>query len=135
MSQSNDKVVDIGNSGGLLEPGASVTVTVSVEGGAKRISLASMLIPSNDGFIALNGVSTPRGNKSRDYDSPAYDSGSEPNDELCISMPGPVCGGEDSSPGVDGEGYVHIHGGIHGIGDLDPASYDWRNPVAQISIR
>ena len=27
-------------------------------------------------------------------------------------------------PGVGGEGYVHINGGIHGIGDLAPATYD-----------
>jgi hypothetical protein len=46
-----------------------------------------------------------------------------------------VCGGEGGSPGV-GEGYVHIHTGIHGIGDLlTAAMYDWRNPVAEITIR
>ncbi len=28
----------------------------------------------------------------------------------------------------------HIHAGIHGIGDLDPARRDWRKPVAQITI-
>jgi hypothetical protein len=30
---------------------------------------------------------------------------------------------------------VHIHAGIHGIGELDPVAYDWRNPVALIEIR
>jgi hypothetical protein len=29
---------------------------------------------------------------------------------------------------------VHISSGIHGIGNLQPASYDWRNPVARIKI-
>ena len=24
---------------------------------------------------------------------------------------------------------------LNGIGDLEPASYDWKNPVAQISVR
>ena len=24
------------------------------------------------------------------------------------------------------EGYVHVHAGIHSLGDLDPAIYDWR---------
>jgi hypothetical protein len=33
------------------------------------------------------------------------------------------------------EEYVHIHSGIHGIGDLDPAEFDWRNPVATIRIQ
>ena len=32
------------------------------------------------------------------------------------------------------EGYVHIHAGIHGIGDLDASVRDWRNPVAEITI-
>ena len=37
---------------------------------------------------------------------------------------------------VGGEqGYVHIHAGIHGIGNLVAADRDWRNPVAHISIR
>lgn len=35
---------------------------------------------------------------------------------------------------IDGGGYVHISSGIHGIGNLQPASYDWRNPVARIKI-
>ena len=34
----------------------------------------------------------------------------------------------------DGEGFVHIHPGIHGGNSLDPAQHDWRNPVAAISI-
>jgi hypothetical protein len=45
-----------------------------------------------------------------------------------------LCAGAGGSPGVGGEGFVHIHPGIHGIGDLIPAQRDWRNPVAKISI-
>jgi hypothetical protein len=29
---------------------------------------------------------------------------------------------------------VHIHRGTHGIGDLDADRYDWRNPVARITV-
>jgi len=46
-----------------------------------------------------------------------------------------VCGGVGGSPGIGGEGFVHIHAGIHGIGDLLPARYDWRNPVAKVVIQ
>ena len=71
--------------------------------------------------------------------SPAYDAGSEPNDELCAKIPGPACGGEGGSPDASGEGYVHIHihihAGIQGIGDLTSADYDWRNPTARIVIK
>jgi hypothetical protein len=128
-------VVDIQSSGGLLGPGQSVTVVVSAKHGARRISLASMMLPTNDGFIALDSVPAPRHGSSTFY-SPGYDAGTEANDELCASIPGPTCGGAGLSPGDNpgDEKFVHIHRGTHGVGDLDAAVYDWRNPVAKITI-
>ncbi len=38
------------------------------------------------------------------------------------------------APAAGGEGYVHINRGIHGIGDLAPDVYDWRNSVAKITV-
>jgi hypothetical protein len=131
--QADSRVADVQDSGGLLGPGESVTVTVSATNGAHNISMASMMLPTNDGFIALNSVKAPR-HGTVTYYSPGYDAGTEPNDELCISIPGPSCGGEGPSPGAGGEGFVHINRGIHGIGDLAPDVYDWRNPVAKITI-
>lgn len=133
-------VLDVADSGGLLDPGASVTVRVQTRGEFNRVSVASMLIPTNDGFFALNGVAGPRGPDADTHFSPAYDSGSERNDELCASIPGPFfaeCGGPGGggAPADGAEGYVHIHAGMHGIGDMDPAQRDWRNPVARIVIR
>ena len=131
--QDDPRVADVNNSGGLLVPGDSVTVTISAKRGARHISMASMMLPTNDGFIALNSVkATKHGTVT--YYSPGFDAGTEPNDELCISIPGPTCGGEGPSPETGGEGYVHINRGIHGIGDLAPDIYDWRNSVAKITI-
>ena len=128
------EVYDMTTTGGLLEPGQSTTVTVDTHGNAKRLSAAAMLIPTNDAFIALSDVRGPRGNGTVSYTSMAYDAGSEPNDELCAHIPGPVCGG--AGPSVeDGEGFVHVHAGIHGIGDLDASEFDWRNPVVSFSVR
>jgi hypothetical protein len=133
-------VKDVVSSGALLPSGHSVTLRVMTEGAFDHLSMIAMLIPTNDGFFALNGVEGPRGPGSMTRSSPAYDSGSEGNDELCASIPGPFfaeCGG----PGGGGmpvggeEGYVHIHAGIHGIGNLIAANRDWRNPVAHITIR
>ncbi len=129
------EVLDTATTGGLLGPGQSVTVRVRMDDGFNHLSLASMLIPTNDGFISLNGVKGPRGREMMEIEAPAYDAGSEPNDELCANIPGPVCGGEGGSPDADGEGYVHIHTGIHGIGNLVASDRDWRNPVAKISVR
>jgi hypothetical protein len=132
---ANPDVHDVITIPGLLDPGKSVTARVKTKGNFRNVSVAAMLIPTNDGFFALNDVRGPYGNRTRHLRSPAYDAGSEPNDESCLLIPGPVCGGEGPSPGAGGEDYVHIHAGIHGIGDLVAADRDWRNPVASISIK
>jgi hypothetical protein len=132
---AHSQVIDVQHSVGLLKPGHSVTVIVSGEHGAKYISLASMMLPTNDGFIGLDSAEVSK-KGSVTYYSPGYDAGSEANDEFCTNIPGPTCGGAGPSPGEsDGdENYVHIHRGTHGIGDLSASVYDWRNPVARITV-
>lgn len=120
---------------GLVGPGKTVILTISAHHNTSHISLASMLIPTNDAFIAVNGMPLPKGKETAVFLSNGHDAGSEPNDELCANIPGPVCGGAGISANEGGEGYVHIHAGIHGIGDLEAAEYDWRNPVARITVR
>jgi len=134
--ESTGRTTEVKNSGALLAPGA--TVTMKIKGGhARYFSMAAMLIPTNDAFVALNGIRLPK--KSSTHLAMAYDAGSEPNDELCANIPGPVCGGEGASPDEGGEGYVHVHAGIHSTGDdinlLNSAERDWRNPVALIKIK
>lgn len=139
MMSMNPKVAEIVTSEGMLGPGPGETTTVMIPGsrGAHYISLAAMMIPTNDGFIALNGVRLPLSHRTVMYLSPAYDAGSEENDELCTHIPGPFgCDGTGQGYSTDaGEGYVHIHGGIHDTGDLDSAEFDWKNPVARIVIQ
>jgi hypothetical protein len=141
LLMANPAVRDVESSSGLTDPGKSVTLTVDAPGAFDHISIAAMLIPTNDAFFAINGVEGPRGNKELTLFSPAYDSGSERNDELCASIPGPLFMECNNGPGGGGmpsggeEGFVHIHAGIHGIGNLMPARRDWRNPVARIIIR
>jgi hypothetical protein len=135
---SMPEVRNVTDSGGLLNPGGSVTITVQTGAGFDHVSVAAMLIPTNDGFFALNGVEGPDGEKTLTLFSPAYDAGTEVNDELCSSIPGPFfteCGGPGGGADVGGgEGYVHIHRGIHGVGDFVASERDWRNPVAMITI-
>ena len=122
-----------------IPPGGSVTVEARVQGSARMLSLAGMLVSTNDAFAGLDGYALPFGlfNSSRatTVNAQAYDAGSETNTESCAHIPGPPCG----SPGVrvtDGaEGFVHVHRGIQGVGELDAATKDWRNPVARISIQ
>ena len=138
-------VKDVVTVGPLLDSGAVRTITITGGGKFKHVSVAAMMIPTNDGFIALNGVKGLTG-KTLTFYSPGYDAGSEVNDELCSSIPGPdfdECvnpdfpdGGAPGGGGApgSGEGYVHIHAGIHGVGDMDASERDWRNPVAKITI-
>jgi hypothetical protein len=136
--RANPEVKDVVDSGAPLPPGMSVTLIVKTGGGFDHVSLGAMLIPTNDGFFALNDVAGPRRNHTTVLFSPAYDAGTEANDELCVHIPGPptVCSGEGFNPSREGDvNFVHIHSGIHGVGDLSPAAYDWRNPVARIAIR
>lgn len=133
---SRRAVKQVRNSGDVLPPGASVTVRIKTRGRFNTISAAAMLVPTNDAFFAIQGVRVPIGHGKRVVYSPAYDAGSEKNDESCANIPGPpdVCTGLGASDD-NGEGYVHIHAGIHGISDLIAAERDWRNPVARITIR
>lgn len=128
---------DISNSSFLpfLAPGESVTQLVAARGRYRGISIAAMLIPTNDTFFAVNGIPGPRGNKSVTLYVPAYDAGTELNDELCVSLPGPGCNGDPGPVSTNGEGYVYVSNGIRGIGDLDADLLDFNNPVAQITIR
>ena len=129
-------VSGIGFGTGLIFPGGSETIRVSATPGFGRVSLAGMLLPTNDTFVSINSVLLPRGNKATSLSAIAYDAGSEPNDEDCDNIPGGAdCGGEGGSPDEGGEGYVHVSAGIQGIGDLAPAAYDWRNPVARVTIQ
>lgn len=123
---------------GLTDPGASVTLMIRGRPNRDRLSLAAMLIPTNDAFVALDAVQLPA-HGSETHAVHAYDAGSEVNDELCDSIPGPAfveCGGQGGggAPG-NGEGFVHVHRGIYGVGDFTPADRAWQNPVAIVRVR
>lgn len=137
LLSSSPQVLDTTDSGAPLPPGASVTLFVNTRGSFDHVSVAAMLVPTNDGFFAVNGRAGPKGERTVTVYSPAYDAGSEANDESCAHIPGPptVCQGEGFNAAREEGNFVHIHPGIHGIGDLQANVYDWRNPVAKITIR
>jgi len=134
MLGSSEDTWDIASSDGLLMPGESATIELNAEGAFRYVSLVSMLIPTNDAFIGLSGFKLPkRAGKPEMVMVPAFDAGTEMNDESCDHIPGPVCHGEGMSQD-GGEGFVSVHRGIHGIADLAAETYDWRNPAARITI-
>ena len=115
---------------GPIRPGETVTATFTVSGTVRYISLASMLVSTNDAFIGANGVEL----YDRRMTLVGYDAGSEANTEDCAYVPGPPCGSHVHDDTNEAEGFVHVHAGIHGGSGLDPAQHDWRNPVALLVI-
>ena len=91
-----------------------------------------MAINTNDCFVSLNGVPLKPGDA---FTGVGYDSGTEENNESCDSIPGPACAKINPFNYADGngEGFVHVHRGFHGIGPdgLSAAGYDWRNPMVR----
>ena len=126
----------------ILLPGESNSVTISASGNAKYLSAAAMLGATNDAFYAVRGVLLPKGiGEITHVYANAYDAGSEQNEESADTVG--ALGATDDDPvtgdGINenGEGYIHVHAGIHGIGGptgLDAAIYDWRNPVVELTI-
>jgi hypothetical protein len=116
--------------GGPIAPGTSRTYAVETRGKHNRVSVLTMLVNTNDAFTGLDSLHVMGQGGALMLN--AYDAGSERNNELAAFIPGPCCGhpfvrDPTSEP-------VAMHPGITGVGDLDPAVYDWSNPVARITI-
>jgi hypothetical protein len=127
------KFVDVHDAGAPFFGGQVTYITVPYERSYPYITIASMAINTNDCFVALNSVFLSPG---QIIDVPGYDAGSEVNNELCSSIPGPACpSGSGNVRSGNGEGYVHIHRGFKGVGDrLSEAGYDWRNPMMRVEV-
>ncbi len=114
---------------------------ISAAANANYLSLATMLICTNDGFAGLNSIRLPHGVKPTTVYLAAYDAGTEANDELAASIVPPCFGiGPVALPGAGGgartpeQGVVRMHPGISGVGDLT-AAHAWQGAVARVTIR
>ncbi len=130
--QADPRVFDVATGAAPIPPGQSATVRIGIRGRFDHVSAVGMLVVTNDTFFAVRGRAPRVG--ARMFRSPGYDAGSEENNELCAFIPGPPCGNAGVRTGTS-EGYVYINNGIHGVGDLAPAQFDWRNPVARVVMR
>lgn len=140
--------------GGLLGPGQSATLSLNTDDtGHGWLSLAAMLLPTNDGFVGLDALAIPTAPGTYRYTLNGYDSGTEVNDELITGGGAPGVPGIPAAPGGDGgvngtglasdevNTTVHIHRGT--LGDMDPTGgpsdldsriHRWQNPVAKVMI-
>ena len=131
-----DEVNDFTTGGMMIKPSESMTLTVKTRGRFNQLSLVGMLVSTNDAIYAINSTTIPYFGK-KSLMALAYDGGSEVNTELCSDLPGPPCTADSGNARVtDGaEGFIHVHSGIHGVGDLNEHNMDFNNPVAKIVIK
>ena len=117
----------------VIMPGETVTADIVFDFTHLAVSIAGMLVSTNDGFVGYNGAQIPvRGTNS--YIAHAWDAGSEANTEACTDVPGPPCGDSENERVTEGaEGIVLIHPGIHGMAGVR-ARYDWRGPVVKFRL-
>lgn len=119
--------------GGPIPSGATRTFAVTARHGFKRLSLASMIVNTNDGFFVADSVRLS--NRSQTHYLVAYDAGTEVNDQLAANIPGPCCG-DTGRNGTPEGGLVTMHPGITATGDLDPNLFGWGlAPVAKVEIQ
>lgn len=140
--------------GGLLAPGATTSAELELNLlHPTFLSIAAMLLPTNDGFVALEGERIPLWRGTYTFDLNGYDAGTEANDEVITGGGAPGTPGVPADPGgnagsggtgVAGPDYnasVHIHRGIvgdtdaaGGASDLDSRVHRWINPVARVTL-
>ncbi len=140
--------------GGLLAPASSISFNMNTDGTSNdRLSIVAMLLPTNDAFAGLNAVEIPTDPGTYVFNVPAYDAGTEANDEIINGggMPG-VAGipadpsglggtGGTGAAGADANTNVHIHRGslgdtdpTGGASDIDSTVHRWLNPVIRVTI-
>lgn len=126
---------------GVIPPGASATVEVT--GGIRniRLTLASMLVNTNDAFAGIDSADLshlPVG-EPQSWDLTTFDSGTEANSETAATVPGPVAGGEGYNPLRDDRDFVAVHPGVVTADDglaasaLDE-SHRFLNPSARLVV-
>lgn len=138
----------------LLGPAANITFTMNTDGTSNdRLSIVAMLLPTNDAFAGLNAVEIPTEPGTYSFDVPAYDAGTEANDELVTGGSAPGAPGIPADPGgfagtggtgaaiADANPNVHIHRGSlgdsnasGGVSDLDSSVHRWLNPVIRVTL-
>lgn len=130
----SDHVLDMEVATGPLMPGATMVFELESRGRFNRVSAVGMLVTTNDGFFGLDNYLVARNGMDQRISVPAWDAGTEFNNELCGFIPGPPCGSPLVRDTDGAEGFIHTHPGLHGGGDLSPADWNWQNPVVDIGI-
>jgi hypothetical protein len=138
-------VVDIASPTNRIGGGAPLpnpqTFEITAAANANRLSLAVMLICTNDGFAGLSGAKLPGGFQPDVHEVGAWDAGTEQNNERfdqivdACTTAGPVAAAPDGNGRVATSGVIVPHPNVQGVGDLSVALHGWSFPVARITVQ
>ena len=162
LEEARDSVnfLDAVSTDGPIPPKSTVTdltlVVPELDADNLRITVATMLINTNDAFTALNAVdiSDMEVGETAVYNAPTWDSGTEANVETAATMPGPAAqaaGAGGPAAGFDpsregAEGVVHFHRGATTSANADDPSFEglsssilteqhrWDNPTMRVIV-
>ena len=138
---------------GLMAPGQTVSFDMTTMPTNTNLSIAAMILPTNDGFVGLDAMDIPTAVGTYTYYLNGYDAGTEANDEIINGAGAPGAAGVPADPlgqgGSNATGItntennmsVHIHRGVlgdtdanGGVSDLDSRVHRWLNPIARLVI-
>ncbi|MHA2798224.1 spondin domain-containing protein [Vibrio harveyi] len=143
LKDSNDYVYQTLSGNGLVLPGSSDSVTFTVDPHkAGYVSVASMFVNTNDAFVGETGLSLKSLAVGESYEMSmnVWDSGTELNDELAATIPGPAAGGEGfNATRNDTNDVVAFHAGVVSKDDglansALSANHRFLNPGAKLTI-
>ncbi len=157
-SEALEVMAEGGDNSGLLEvsvalsagstedpvmPGASATIEVMVEDTMPmHISLATMLVNTNDAFTGVNArsIADLEVGESISLVTSSYDAGTEANSEMMGTIPGPADGGEGyNAERDDRQDVVTMHSGVVSVDDglstsVLTQAHKFDNPTMRVVI-
>jgi len=153
MLSNADANISENPAAGLLAPGTSTTYALNNDDSNTHLSMTTMVLPSNDGFVGLDSWNIPTEAGTYTIMLNAYDAGTEANNELVNGGGAPGVLGIPAAPsggaGTGGVGVtdtesnttIHIHRGnigdddaAGGKSDLNNSIHRWLNPVAKLTV-
>jgi Spondin_N len=139
---AQESIIASASSEGAVMPGANSTISVTTtDSTATYITIATMLVNTNDAFSGLTGLnlSSFDVNDSKTWTLGVYDAGTEANSESMGTIPGPADGGTGYDATRDDLDLVTMHSGTVTMDDgltnsVLTQAHRFDNPAMKVTI-
>jgi hypothetical protein len=126
---------------GIIAPGETAVIDLNSKVTDLNLTAVTMLVNTNDAFAGITGLNLNGLNVGENIVVylPVYDAGTEANDELAGTIPGPADGGTGFDAERDDVDFVAMHPGVVGVNDgyeqsvLD-GSHKFDGPAAMLKV-